>query len=61
MNISKKRNNLWNYVYFLIYLHLYNPNDFSRIEGFVWDKLPEKKYTWFPIDDNAGEDEDNND
>jgi len=57
----KKEHNLWNYVYFLIYLHLYNPNDFSRIEGFVWDKLPEKKYTWFPIDNSAGEDEDNND
>ena len=55
----KKEHNLWNYVYFLIYLHLYNPNDFSRIEGLVWDKLPEKKYTWFPIDNSAGEDEDN--
>ena len=57
----KKDHNLWNYVYFLIYLHLNNPNDFSRIEGLVWDKLPEKKYTWFPIDNSAGEDEDNND
>ena len=57
----KKDHNLWNYVYFLIYLHLNNPNDFSRIEGLVWDKLPEKKYTWFPIDNSTGEDEDNND
>jgi len=42
----------------LIYLHLYNPNDFSRIEGIVWDKLPEKDFGWIPIDPEAGEEED---
>ena len=38
----KEEHNLWNYINFLIYMHLNNPNDFSRIEGIVWDKLPEK-------------------
>ena len=53
----KKEHNLWNYINFLIYLHLYNPNDFSRIEGIVWDKLPEKDFGWIPIDPEAGEEE----
>ena len=57
----KEEHNLWNYVNFLIYLHLYNPNDFSRIEGIVWDKLFEKDLVWIPITDNIGEKEDSND
>ena len=54
----KKEHNMWNYVNFLIYLHLNNPNDFSRIEGLVWDKLLERDYGWFPIDPDAGEEDD---
>ena len=54
--------NVWNYVDFLCYLHLYDANNFSRIEGFVWDKLIEKDFGWIPIDNNANvseeEDED---
>ena len=42
---------------FLVYLHLYNPNDFNRIEGSVWDKLIERDYGWIPMDDNAGDDD----
>ena len=41
--------NIWNYVDFLCYLHLYDPNNFTRTEGFVWDKLIEKDYGWIPI------------
>ena len=54
----KEEHNLWNYINFLIYMHLNNPNDFSRIEGIVWDKLPEKDFGWIPIDPEAGEEED---
>ena len=58
----KNEHKLWNYVYFLIYLHLYNPNDFSRIEGIVWDKLLENDYGWIPIDKSAvGGEEDDDD
>ena len=53
----KKEHNLWNYVNFLIYLHLNNPNDFSRIEGIVWDKLIEKDFGWIPMDPDAGEED----
>ena len=57
----KHDHNLWNYVNFLVYLHLNNPNDFSRLEGIVWDKLIEKDYGWIPIDneDNGDEDDGN--
>jgi len=30
--------NIWNYVYFLAYLHLNNPNNFNRVENSVWEK-----------------------
>ena len=50
--------NIWNYVDFLCNLHLYDPNNFSRIEGYVWDKLIENDFGWIPLDtDEAGEEE----
>ena len=27
---------LWNYVYFLVHLHVSNSNDFNRVENSVW-------------------------
>ena len=53
----KYEHNLWSYVDFLIYLHLYNPNDFNRIEGSVWDKLIERDYGWIPMVEDVGEDD----
>ena len=50
--------NIWNYINFLCYLHLYDPNNFTRIEGFVWDKLIENDFVWIPIDnDSSGDNE----
>ena len=58
---SHKNNihNIWNYVDFLCFLHLYDPNNFTRVEGFVWDKLIEKDFAWIPInkDEDKGDDE----
>ena len=55
----KNDHNLWSYVNFMTYLHLYNANDFNRVEGIVWDRLLEKDYGWLPIDmDEGGEDDD---
>ena len=45
--------NIWNYVYFLNYLHLSNPNSFNRVEDNVWKKLEEQDYSWLPIDKNS--------
>ena len=41
--------NVWNYVYFLAYLHLNNPNNFNRVENSVWEKLEIQDYGWIPI------------
>ena len=57
----KQNHNLWSYVDFLCYLHLYNANDFTRVEGSVWDKLLNKDYDWLPINKDEGEDEDEDD
>lgn len=48
-----KEHFVWNYVYFLVYLHINNPNDFNRIENYVWDKLEDQDFGWIPIDENA--------
>jgi len=53
-----KNHNLWSYIDFLCYLHLYNANDFSRVENLVWEKLLKKDYDWFPINNDEREDED---
>ena len=48
----KKEHNVWNYVYFLTYLHLSNANDFNRVENTVWEKLIEQDFGWIPIAEN---------
>ena len=53
--------NIWNYVDFLCYLHLYDPNNFTRVEGFVWDKLSGKDFGWIPIDNDEGGQDDEED
>jgi hypothetical protein len=57
----KNDHNIWNYVDFLCYLHLYDPNNFSRVENYVWEKLIEKDFGWIPIDNNANDDDDDED
>ena len=49
----QKEHNIWNYVDFLCYLHFYDANNFTKVEGYVWDKLIEKNYEWIPIDIDA--------
>jgi len=57
----KKNHNLWSYIDFLCYLHLYNANDFSRVENIVWEKLLKKDYDWLPINTDEGNDDDEED
>ena len=47
------QHNKWNYVYFLTYLHINNPNDFSRIENSVWEKLENQDFGWIPIEESG--------
>ena len=48
-----EEHNIWNYVYFLSYLHLNNPNNFNRVENSVWEKLEFEDYSWFPINTSS--------
>ena len=45
--------NLWNYVYYLTYLHLVNVNDLNRINKYVWDKLGNQDYSWIPLENSS--------
>ena len=45
---------VWNYLYFLTYLHINDPNNFNSIENYVWEKLEEQDITWIPIKGDAG-------
>ena len=47
-----KEHNKWNYVYFLTYLQINNPNDFSGIENSVWEKLDDQDFGWIPIEES---------
>ena len=49
----KEEHFLWNYVYFLTYLHINDPNNFNSIENYVWEKLQEQDITWIPIKGDA--------
>ena len=48
-----KEHNKWNYVYFLTYLQINNPNDFSGIENSVWEKLENQDFGWIPIEESG--------
>jgi hypothetical protein len=43
---------LWNYVSFIVYLYVNNPNDFNELEFKAWNKLRARDISWVPIDDD---------
>ena len=49
----KQEHFVWNYLYFLTYLHINDPNNFNSIENDVWEKLEEQDITWIPIKKDA--------
>ena len=51
-----EEHNIWNYVYFLAYLYLGNPNNFNRVENSVWEKLANQDYSWIPIESGSDSD-----
>ncbi len=44
---------MWNYLYFLTYLHINDPNNLNSIENYVWEKLEEQDISWIPIKNDA--------
>jgi hypothetical protein len=49
----KNDHRIWNYVYFLTYLRINNPNDFNALEFYVWKRVNEKDVSWIPIVENS--------
>jgi hypothetical protein len=45
----KEEHFIWNYLYFLAYLHINDPNNLNSIENYVWEKLEEQDNTWIPL------------
>jgi hypothetical protein len=50
---TKHDHNMWNYVYFLAYLHINNPNDFNGLQNYVWKKLNYKDISWVPLAESS--------
>ena len=48
----EKDHYIWNYLYFLAYLHISDPNNLNSIENYVWKKLEEQDNTWIPMANN---------
>ena len=48
-NHVKETHFIWNYLYFLTYLHISDPNNMNSIENYVWEKLEDQDITWIPI------------
>ena len=44
----EKKHNMWNYVYFLMNMHLRNTNELDQVQKIVWDKIGNQDYTWIP-------------
>ena len=40
---------MWNYVYFLTYLHIGDSNDFNELEKVVWGNAFKKDISWIPV------------
>ena len=49
----KEEHFMWNYLYFLTYLHINDPNNLNSIENYVWEKLEEQDISWIPIKNDA--------
>ena len=46
----KEDHYVWNYVYFLTYLHISNQNEFNPLQSVVWAKLSKNDISWIPIE-----------
>ena len=41
--------NIWNYVFFIAYLHFNNERNFKSLETFVWEEILQNHTSWLPI------------
>lgn len=48
-NHVKYEHNLWNYLYFIVYLKAKNPLDYNGTESYIAEKLEQEDLSWFPM------------
>ena len=41
--------NMWDYLFFRLYLEAKDPSDFNGLETYCWSMMQQGKITWFPI------------
>ena len=41
--------NMWDYMFFKLYLEEKDPTDFTGLETYCWELIQQNKITWFPI------------
>jgi hypothetical protein len=47
------KHSIWNYVDFIIYLYVNNPNDFNQYELEAYNSLQSHEMAWMPIDEDS--------
>jgi len=45
----QKEHNLWNYLYYIVYLTGKKEDDFNGTETYIFDKYKKEDLSWFPI------------
>jgi hypothetical protein len=48
---------IWNYVYFITYLHINDPSNFKAVETYVWERIQQKDNGWLPLNQNKNDEE----
>jgi len=47
---NQSEHNPWDYIYFLVYLHEKNKEDFNGTESYIFEKYKKQDISWFPIE-----------
>ena len=51
--LKERDQNLWNYLYFVMYLRQKDPNEYNGVEQYVADCLENENTSWFPARTSA--------
>ena len=46
--------NMWDYLFFRLYLHMKDPNDFNGIESYISDLIRDDDISWIPRGQTVG-------
>lgn len=46
---TEKEHNLWNYLFYIVYLKKKDPIDYNGTESYIYEKYEKDDISWFPI------------